>query len=703
MYSRIRILLVIVILSSSLIHAQLQEILSSISSDSLMQNMKELTGAAPVIINGKTDTIKTRAHLTTYNRRAQQYLKQKLESFGIETKTVNYHSNSFAGYNVSYTFAMMRDNKYWFCTDWGEIFSSTVFPEIESRNVSGIPFQHRLDWIEFFGSDTIISLGRAGYMVISADQGNSWKKINTGFSSLADLVNSGSMLIAAESKAKVWRSSDKGYNWSSVIINENFKIYDLSLLNSKYICAAGMDSSTNSGAVHVSYDNGSTWNSVKGSFPEPFISGGQASSNICLLTNKGKVYRSVTDGSFSLIYSPDTTITAKKLFFSDSLHGWILTKYNQLFRTSDKGYSWTYISKLNAPEVTENIMFTDSLNGIVTGRHHYGIVTTDGGVTWTDKTIPLAEAVVGFIPGYSEPGKAIMIAAHTDCILNEAPTYAVSGFELCPGADDDGSGTVAALELAKAFSKHPLGYTVAVAFVPTEELGHGSCAVTEFVMENTDTLLLGLDLDMIGYDSLNLSSLELGYMNSIGKRMSSNLAYFLEREGIPMKIIQKGRISTINICVPNSIPAFFIAEPPLGGSFLYNTNYHSITDNWESINYDYLTRTTKTVAMMAYFFSTAELVDVKDNPAASVYYLSEAYPNPFNPESNFNFSIPVAQHVSIKIFDILGREVEILYSAEMPAGTHQVTWNASAFSSGTYFCRLTAGSFSSVKKLILIK
>ena len=85
------------------------------------------------------------------------------------------------------------------------------------------------------------------------------------------------------------------------------------------------------------------------------------------------------------------------------------------------------------------------------------------------------------------------------------------------------------------------------------------------------------------------------------------------------------------------------------------------------------------------------------------FNLDQNYPNPFNPSTTISFSIPSSGFTSLKVYDILGNEVAALVEEEKPAGNYKVSFDASFLSSGTYFYRLSAGSFTEVKKMILIK
>jgi photosystem II stability/assembly factor-like uncharacterized protein len=85
------------------------------------------------------------------------------------------------------------------------------------------------------------------------------------------------------------------------------------------------------------------------------------------------------------------------------------------------------------------------------------------------------------------------------------------------------------------------------------------------------------------------------------------------------------------------------------------------------------------------------------------FRLSQNFPNPFNPSTKIQFSLPISQHVVVKIFDLLGMEIATLVNEFKPPGTYTVTWDAGKFPSGVYFCRLQSESFTEMKKLLLLR
>lgn len=85
------------------------------------------------------------------------------------------------------------------------------------------------------------------------------------------------------------------------------------------------------------------------------------------------------------------------------------------------------------------------------------------------------------------------------------------------------------------------------------------------------------------------------------------------------------------------------------------------------------------------------------------FTLSQNYPNPFNPSTKISFSLPSSSNVSLKVFNTIGQEVSELVNGNLEPGNYSVDFNASKLSSGIYFYRLSAGSFSNTKKFILLK
>jgi endo-1,4-beta-xylanase len=103
---------------------------------------------------------------------------------------------------------------------------------------------------------------------------------------------------------------------------------------------------------------------------------------------------------------------------------------------------------------------------------------------------------------------------------------------------------------------------------------------------------------------------------------------------------------------------------------------------------------------------------IKDNPTGvkettstlpATFELDQNFPNPFNSSTTIKYSIAITSRVTLKIFDILGREVQTVINTVQASGQYTVSFNAQDLASGIYFYQMNAGNFTAIKKLVLVK
>ena len=154
--------------------------------------------------------------------------------------------------------------------------------------------------------------------------------------------------------------------------------------------------------------------------------------------------------------------------------------------------------------------------------------------------------------------------------------------------------------------------------------------------------------------------------------------------------------------LPASLPRVMVTEAPTPAtitSLTYSTSsakwlyYVSNTDG--DTVYTYLIR-----AYVSFGPSAVEQ-PIELRPAS--FGLGQNYPNPFNPSTVIEYKMPQESFVTLRVYDMMGREIAVLVEGKQSAGTHQVEWNAGSAPSGVYFYRLTAGSFTETKKLVLVQ
>jgi len=104
------------------------------------------------------------------------------------------------------------------------------------------------------------------------------------------------------------------------------------------------------------------------------------------------------------------------------------------------------------------------------------------------------------------------------------------------------------------------------------------------------------------------------------------------------------------------------------------------------------------------FTGSTEPTAVNDqDPVVKEFKVYQNYPNPFNPTTTITYAVPQRTNVSVKVYNITGKEVATLVNEVKDAGAYSVNFNAENLSSGVYFYKISAGQFSSVRKMILIK
>jgi hypothetical protein len=101
------------------------------------------------------------------------------------------------------------------------------------------------------------------------------------------------------------------------------------------------------------------------------------------------------------------------------------------------------------------------------------------------------------------------------------------------------------------------------------------------------------------------------------------------------------------------------------------------------------------------FISTVGIIKQTGTPGG--FSLSHNYPNPFNPSTKMSFSIPEPEHVSLIVYDILGRPMTVMVNQKLDAGRYEAEWNAENYPSGVYFYTLISGNLKNTKKMVLIK
>ncbi|OGU37356.1 MAG: hypothetical protein A2068_11910 [Ignavibacteria bacterium GWB2_35_6b] len=303
-------------------------------------------------------------------------------------------------------------------------------------------------------------------------------------------------------------------------------------------------------------------------------------------------------------------------------------------------------------------------------------------------------------PG-KDNSKTVMISAHFDDCGNRINCNKDS-MSYSPGADDNASGVAAVLECARILSKYYTNNKIIYSFWDSEEqyfVGSGY-----YVINHQENIISLINLDMIGWDSNNDGLVEIHAKDSISF-FSPDLPSVIKETnknfniGLKPVIYAPGTYRSDHYPFWwNNVNAVLLIEGLFSGDF--NEYYHSPEDKLANLNHEYFFRTsTLAIASTAVI---AGIIDYKINIPPD-YYLSQNYPNPFNSETTINYSIPIDDYVSVKVYNILGQLVSTLVSEYHNPGKFSVKFNSQNLPSGVYIYTVETTRFKEAKKMMVLK
>jgi photosystem II stability/assembly factor-like uncharacterized protein len=433
-----------------------------------------------------------------------------------------------------------------------------------------------------------------------------------------------------------------------------------------------------------------------------------------------------------------------KISFSDSLHGWIVGQFGLIYRTSDGGENWILQSK-GATKWLTSVSFADEQNGWVVGEDGTILNTEDGGLNWMKqqvsndlmlfyvKAIDFKNIVaVGAVTEGTRPAPVYLRKAAIVRSTNGGQTWVsqtidttVRFMSVCFPSSQKGwaVGSESVIKTTDGGeSWHPQinvmkgnwGYVQFINDKMGWILGYRSNFIlrtkdegekweTLLVKENAILLSIYFVKDNIGwavgeYNSGNnlfktVDGGETWHSQDISEVCHLNTVYFTDE--------QNGWVAGYNYLEKKS--CIFHTED--GGEHWFSQESSTTADLFSLF---FIGDNTGWAVGEGAILKTTNRgessVEEKINENSSypqLVRLEQNYPNPFNPATAISFHLPSQSFVSLKVFNVLGREVSILIEKELPAGSYVQRWDAEGLPSGIYFYRLHAGSFTETKKLIL--
>jgi photosystem II stability/assembly factor-like uncharacterized protein len=369
-------------------------------------------------------------------------------------------------------------------------------------------------------------------------------------------------------------------------------------------------------------------------------------------------------GSYAM--NGNNTATINSLHFIDENVGYAGFYYGAISKTTNGGQSWQKQIAIDPGATTSYIYgidFVDADYGFDVGRVKSNVdliyKTTNGGADWTDTTkivnadlrdVAFADKNNGVVVGYK------LKSAYT---TDGGATWNLSTFKNVP--DTLSTANINQVSFTSGMEAVAVGNRI---FLHSTDAG----ATWDFISDVDTTVanLVGLTFK----DSVN------GYAMGSSPIVEETMGVYNTTDG---GLSWKYLMDTLN--VPTTQTHYTLASTPSGKIF-------AVT------------------ASSGIYSLTTKIIGVEDEPNGPVTYnLAQNYPNPFNPETTIRFSIPSQERISLKVYDILGKEVATLVNETLSAGTHAVRFSSNNYrlASGVYFYVLKGENFMQTKKMVLLK
>lgn len=372
---------------------------------------------------------------------------------------------------------------------------------------------------------------------------------------------------------------------------------------------------------------------------------------------------------------------------------------NGILRTTDAGTTWVNETiQLSAVFHWNAISFVDSLNGGIVGDQTVWS-STDGGMSWKPLTVPVRQKILSILclgaaqfcvgtdsgwvyntsdTGGTWTGEKISAWPIRSLFTYRTPIVGVSKFALTP------------YSLCTQFVIPPPSWSEKI-LPPFQALG-SEAFDGEFCSGGGPGFIVGVGGDFVSAPV-------------VLRRSMSDTAWSYASTGISgfgaLLGVSAPSASVIYVCGAHGM----IFKSTNGG----DTWIQSTTPTTRNLRAIYFFDENRGFAVgdsgVILYTSSGGVTGVRErgDQRPTAFALEQNYPNPFNSATVIRYQLPANRHVTLKVYDVLGREVATLVSQELQAGDYRVTWEAAAFPSGVYFCQLRAGSFVETKKLVLLR
>lgn len=574
-------------------------------------------------------------------------------------------SSTALGDKTCFTFAVSGTNLY-VGSEIGVYRSTNLGTNWISQN-SGLPQGTDIRDLVFHGD--FFFAGDHTHGVYRSTNNGSWTKVNTNLTdtSISSFAVSGTTLFAGTNNG-VFRTLNYGTTWQKILNINN--VSDVAT-NGQNVFAAtfysGIFRSTNSGTSWSSFITGLTSNVIPALLSH--------TTNLFAGTSNG-VYRSTNNGNSAWLES-NNGLTSESVYSIIAAGPNLYAGTNsKVYFSSNNGIAWNELSNNGLP--TSNFFVRDMIvsgNNLLIASNTDVYLSTNYGLNWTASGLKSPNAF-GILGNNLFVGTNIGVYLSTNNGLNWEHTGATIRANSFTNSD-----------------------TILFASTYARRVYSSTNSGTNW-SDITSNLLLLQDINALSFSG---NSIYVGTDNGVFRSTNNGTNWIAFNTGLTSTKVYSFIASGTNLFAGTDDGIF------------RTTNYEA---TWTKINtglttsaYIFKLGVSATDLYAATFnggvwrrpLSEVISVGLLSSEIPDQFNLSQNYPNPFNPVTTINFSIPSTSFVTLRIYNVMGKEVSRLVNEYLTVGSYSSKWDASNLPSGVYFYNINAGAFSDTKKLMLLK
>ncbi len=501
--------------------------------------------------------------------------------------------------------------------------------------------------VQFLDKDTGYIVGTSAKIAKTTDGGATWNTQTISSSNdvtaiyFIDFVNG----WAARNDGRIFKTTNNGASWSSLgYINggssSTFQINSLKFFDVNNGIAAG-----NAGTMYTTTNGGANWTPIGGGIRTDFDGVYFLNKNTGFVvgsTNAGSYIGKTTTGGKTWNFQSTTSGKPRVITFVNQNYGWYAGDNGVVYKTTNGGSTWS-VQSANFSLKIYSLSFSDTTNGWMCGDNAAAVKTTNGGTDWISQTFTASSVVMLSSAAVVRATNSIVYRSTNNGVTWDSTNGRGTKFSFIDSTNGwilNGSKIMITTDGGKNW---------------TEKL-----LPTTFAIPNAIAFVSKMRGWIVGTNGLVLATTDGG--NSWEQKYVGT--------GTDIKSLHA--VDTANVWLVGT-----------AGTILGPTN-GSIT--------------------------AVNTLNEKVMPAA--FLLSQNYPNPFNPTTTIRFTVPenltgfknlLGLHVTLKVYDVLGKEVTTLVNENLSSGNYSVEFDASKLGSGVYFYKLQSGNYVETKRMLLLK